>query len=62
MIGLGSDFCGQQLHLSGIPFNETKIYLKGSTNYTRIFNSILNFSSKKITTGTALKVQKKYLS
>lgn len=22
MIGLGSDFCGQQLHLSGIPFNE----------------------------------------
>lgn len=49
MIGLGSDFCGQQLHLSGIPFNERKIlYISRDPQTTQEFlNGILKFSSKK---------------
>lgn len=58
MIGLGSDFCSQQLHLSGIPFNERGKYISRDPQTTQEFLTVLKlkFSSKEIT--TALKVRK----
>lgn len=57
MMGLGSDFGGQQLHLSGIPFNKRGKYTTRDPQTTEEFSKgILTFSSKKIT--TAFKVRK----
>lgn len=40
MIGLGSDFCSQQLHLSGIPFNERGKYISRDPQTTQEFLTV----------------------